>query len=95
MCIRDRCYWFANGEGRGNPHYLIGSADLMSRNLDRRVEALVPVIDPMAHKKLDRIIEANLADTRRSWTLDPDGSWNAPNRSGTIEMHVLLHEQGS
>ena len=90
-----RCYWFANGEGRGNPHYLIGSADLMSRNLDRRVEALVPVIDPMAHKKLDRIIEANLADTRRSWTLDPDGSWNAPNRSGTIEMHVLLHEQGS
>lgn len=90
-----RCYWFANGEGLGNPYYLIGSADLMSRNLDRRVEALVPVIDPMTHKKLDLIMEANLADTRRSWTLDSDGSWIAPDPSGTIEMHVLLHEQGN
>lgn len=90
-----RCYWFANGEGTGNPYYLIGSADLMSRNLDRRVEALVPVTDPMTRSKLDHIIEANLADTRRAWTLDHDGSWIAPDPSGTIEMHVLLHEVGS
>jgi len=89
-----RCYWFANGEGAGKPHYLIGSADLMSRNLDRRVEALVPVTDPMTRKKLDNIIEANLADDRRAWALDADGSWVAPDESGTIEMHVLLHEQG-
>ena len=41
----------------------------MSRNLDRRVEALVPVTDPMTRAKLDHIIEANLADTRRAWTL--------------------------
>lgn len=89
-----RCYWFANGEGIGNPHYLIGSADLMSRNLDRRVEALVPVGDPMTRTKLDHIIETNLADDRRSWMLNADGSWTAPDPSGTIEMHVLLHEQG-
>ena len=67
----------------------------MSRNLDRRVEALVPVTDPMTRAKLDHIIEANLADTRRAWTLGPDGSWIAPDPSGTIEMHVLLHELGS
>jgi polyphosphate kinase len=90
-----RCYWFANGEGIGKPHYLIGSADLMSRNLDRRVEALVPVIDPMTRKKVDRIIEMNLADDRRSWSLTSDGSWIAPDPSGTVEMHVLLHEQGN
>ena len=89
-----RCYWFANGSGEGIPHYLIGSADLMSRNLDRRVEALVPVTDPMTCEKLDNIIEANLADNRRSWTLQSNGSWMAPDPSGNIEMHVLLHEQG-
>jgi len=87
-----RCYWFANADGPGNPNYLIGSADLMTRNLDRRVEALVPVIDPMTRKKLDQIIEANLADDRRAWTLHADGSWIAPNASGKIEMHVLLHK---
>lgn len=86
-----RCYWFANGEDIGIPNYLIGSADLMSRNLDRRVEALVPVTDPMTCKKLNAIIEANLADDRRSWILQADGSWIGPNASGTIEMHVLLH----
>jgi len=87
-----RCYWFANGEGPTVPHYLIGSADLMSRNLDRRVEALVPVTDPMTQNKLESIIEANLTDDRRAWTLQADGSWNAPSASGTIEMHVLLHK---
>ena len=86
-----RFYWFANGDDTAKPHYLIGSADLMSRNLDRRVEALVPVIDPATRAKLDAIIEANLADNRRAWTLGSDGSWTAPDPSGTIEMHVLLH----
>ncbi len=88
-----RWYWFAHGEGAQQPQYLIGSADMMSRNLDRRVEALVPVIDPMTRKKLDSIIDANLADDRRSWALGADGSWTPPDASGTIEMHVLLHDQ--
>jgi len=86
-----RYYWFKNGDGTSSPHYLIGSADLMSRNLDRRVEALVPVIDPMTRKKLDSIIEANLADDRRAWSLDSQGTWSPPDPNGTIEMHVLLH----
>jgi len=90
-----RAYWFANGDGEGQPHYLIGSADLMSRNLDRRVEALVPVVGPMTREKLDNIIDANLADTRRAWALCADGSWTPPDPSGTIEMHVRLHEQGN
>ena len=86
-----RFYWFANGEGPHQPHYLIGSADLMSRNLDRRVEALVPVSDERTRMAIDKIIEANLADDRRSWALQPDGTWAPPATSGTTEMHVLLH----
>lgn len=89
-----RVYWFANGDGPGQPHYLIGSADMMSRNLDRRVEALVPVIDEAARGELDQIMEANLADDRRAWTLQADGSWIPPDPSGTMEMQLLLHEQG-
>jgi len=90
-----RAYWFANGEGPGQAHYLIGSADMMNRNLDRRVEALVPVTDPATRRKLDTIIEANMADDRRAWTLEADGSWTPPDPSGTIEMQVVLHSQGT
>ena len=87
-----RCYWFANGSGTGKAQYLIGSADLMSRNLDRRVEALVPVTDPSTRRKLDEIMEVNLADDRRSWKLHQNGSWQAPDPSGTVEMHLVLHQ---
>ena len=45
-----RIYYFANGDGPGLPAYYIGSADLMPRNLDRRVEALVPVDDPSSRR---------------------------------------------
>ncbi|HXY95099.1 MAG TPA: polyphosphate kinase 1 [Acidimicrobiia bacterium] len=55
--------------------YLIGSADLMPRNLDRRVEALVPVVDPRLTARLAQLLEANLADDLLSWELGPDGEW--------------------
>lgn len=91
----ERVYAFANGDGENVPHLLIGSADLMGRNLDRRVEVLAPVTEPMAVKRLNSIIDANLADDRRAWTLRGDGSWIAPDPSGTMEMHVHLHEAGA
>jgi polyphosphate kinase len=53
----------------------IGSADLMPRNLDRRIEVLAPVEDPMLQARIAAIHEALLADTRFAWELGPDGSW--------------------
>jgi polyphosphate kinase len=61
-----RIYHFAND---GQPEYLIGSADLMPRNLDRRVEATVPVVAPALQSELSHILELCLDDTRQAWAL--------------------------
>jgi polyphosphate kinase len=53
----------------------IGSADLMPRNLDRRIEVLVPIEDSRLRQQIDRILDALQADTRCSWELDPAGTW--------------------
>ncbi len=55
--------------------YLIGSADLMPRNLDRRVEALAPVEDPDLQFRLDEILEVLLADDELAWELGANGTW--------------------
>ena len=59
----------------GNVEVFAGSADLMDRNLDRRVEVLFPLFDPGVRRRADRILESLLADTRNSWILQPDGAW--------------------
>ena len=53
----------------------IGSADWMGRNLDRRVEAVVPVEDANLHQKLLRLIDAYLADNCTAWEMQQDGSF--------------------
>jgi polyphosphate kinase len=63
------------GEARGFDHY-IGSADLMPRNLDRRVEALTPVADPALAARLDEVLQISLADDVLSWELDSEGRWH-------------------
>jgi polyphosphate kinase len=68
-----RVYYFENG---GAPEVYIGSADLMERNLDRRVETLCPVTDPAMRQLLrDAVLEVLLSDTDRAWTLHTDGSY--------------------
>ena len=68
-----RIYYFENG---GMPEVFIGSADLMERNLDRRVEVLCPVTDPGLKQTVrDGVLEVLLSDTDRAWTLDTDGAY--------------------
>ena len=65
------------GGAAGRPAvYYIGSADLRRRNLDRRVEAMIPVADPDAVARLEEILTLNLADDTQSWSLDGDGVWH-------------------
>jgi polyphosphate kinase len=67
-----RLFWFANG---GEQEMFIGSADWMGRNLDRRVEAVVPIEDPVLHQKLLRLIDSYLADNCTAWDMQADGSF--------------------
>ena len=54
----------------------IGSADLMPRNLDRRVEVLAPVEDARLRARIAGVLDALLADTQFAWVLGPDGEWS-------------------
>ncbi len=77
---------------RGETRHYMGSADLMQRNLDRRVEALVPVSDPVLAARLDEILQVLLEDDTLAWTLGPDGSWaKVPTERGS-NAHLRLQE---
>ncbi|MFG7945707.1 RNA degradosome polyphosphate kinase [Streptomyces cacaoi] len=67
-----RVFCFGNG---GDPEVWLGSADMMHRNLDRRIEALVRVTDPAHRASLVGLLETGMADTTASWHLGPDGDW--------------------
>jgi polyphosphate kinase len=75
-----RIYRF--GTGHESVTFL-GSGDLMPRNLDRRVEALVPVLDPARRADIDRILDIYLSPDVAYWRLDPSGAWTRhPERGG-------------
>ncbi len=85
-----RIFGFANG---GEPDWYIGSADLMDRNLDRRVEAAVPVEDADARARLAEIVEIMLADDRRSWQLGADATWRRTEELSGVPGTVDTHEE--
>ena len=67
-----RVFYFANDS---DPEYYIGSADWMTRNFDRRVEAVVPVDDILLHEKLHSMLTTSLEDNREAWDLGADGGY--------------------
>jgi polyphosphate kinase len=72
--------------------YLTGSADLMPRNLDGRVEALVPVTEPRLRARLDEILTINLADDTLAWELTRDGTWHRVPTVEGVHTHRRLQE---
>ncbi|MEM6253064.1 MAG: polyphosphate kinase 1 [Cyanobacteria bacterium P01_D01_bin.156] len=67
-----RIFYFHND---GNEQFYIGSADWMPRNLDRRVEAVVPIIDPRLRQELTSTLNSCLTDNRQAWQMQPDGTY--------------------
>jgi polyphosphate kinase len=76
-----RIYRFG-GTGARPLTLLMGSADLMERNLDRRIEVLAPVLDPELQARLLEVLDLNLTDDTNSWVLGPNGTWD---RVPTVE----------
>jgi polyphosphate kinase len=78
--------------GGSDAVYLIGSADLMQRNLDRRVEVLAPVRAPALRARLDEILATLQADDMLAWELSGDGTWRRASQAGTADAQARLEE---
>jgi polyphosphate kinase len=76
----------------GGADWYIGSADLMGRNLDGRVEALAPVLDPALQARLAEICDIELADDMLAWELDGTGAWHRVEGSRGLDSHRRLQE---
>jgi polyphosphate kinase len=86
--------------GGGEPEYWLGSADLMHRNLDRRVETLVQVKDPQVQAQLAGILDRALADDVIRWELGPEGAWtrlpvSGPSHDLQTELMSRTRERGA
>ncbi|MGA2229516.1 MAG: polyphosphate kinase 1 [Tepidisphaeraceae bacterium] len=85
-----RIYHFLNG---GDEEFYIGSADWMSRNLDSRVEAIVPIEEPAHRERLREILTTMMADCGHAWELDANGVWSrrpTPDGKPPVEAHTTL-----
>jgi polyphosphate kinase len=76
---------------RGRRHYL-GSADLMTRNLDQRVEVLAPVEDPALCARLDELFSVSFDPNARAWELDGGGGWRKTPELDGFAPHARFQE---
>ena len=83
-----RIYYFGADGGQ----YLLGSADMMERNLDRRVEAIVPIAAPEMRARLQEILDLELADDTRAWQLESDGTWHKVPTTAGVNAQQSLQE---
>ncbi len=83
---------FRFGADEGTAEYLIGSADWMPRNLDRRVEALVPVTAPVLKARLAEILVTDFADDVLAWELGADGAWRKVETTAGIDAQERFRE---
>jgi polyphosphate kinase len=79
-----RIYYFRNG-GRDGEEYFIGSADLMKRNLESRVEVVAPVEEPKLRQELRVILDAQLSSVKHVWEMQPDGKYLERQDAGSKE----------
>jgi polyphosphate kinase len=86
-----RIYRFGGTQDRPLSIY-VGSADLMERNLDRRVEALFPVLDPELQARLIEILDLSLADDTNAWVLQSDRSWKRVARRNDISVQDTMQD---
>ncbi|MEM9201390.1 MAG: polyphosphate kinase 1 [Actinomycetota bacterium] len=87
-----RIFFFGNANGPGQSEIYIGSADLMSRNLNRRVEALVRVEGEVSRQRLAEMVDVLLNDDRLAWTLAGDGVWTKRRGPAAVDTHVRLQQ---
>ncbi|MBV8196203.1 MAG: polyphosphate kinase 1 [Candidatus Dormibacteraeota bacterium] len=85
-----RIYRF--GQPGDGAEYFTGSADLMPRNLDRRVEVLFPILVPQLRARLDEILDINLEDDELAWELHGDGHWEKVHTTRGINAQQRLQE---
>ncbi|MGI9120508.1 MAG: RNA degradosome polyphosphate kinase [Acidimicrobiales bacterium] len=87
-----RIFYFANGGGPEREAWYIGSADLMPRNLDRRVEAVAPVEGEELQGLLREVLDVNLADDELAWELGLEGEWTKVPSGKGVNTHVRLRQ---
>ncbi len=83
---------FRFGSERRGQRYFIGSADLMTRNLSQRVEALVPITAPAHRARLEALIAAARRDDEHAWELDQDGAWHRVQPRAGVSLQRTLQE---
>lgn len=83
-----RIFYFENN---GNAEYYMGSADWMPRNLDKRVEILFPVEDPILQKEIYHILHIQLSDTKKAHLLMPDGQYVKVDQRGKTPLNSQLY----
>ena len=82
---------FRFGSDARGPVFAIGSADMMTRNLDRRVEVVTPVEDPRLAARLGHVLDALLADDVLAWQLDAKGDWQrVPSRNRVNAQAAMI-----